>query len=50
MLATHVRTLPEGLEWEYELKLDGYRLQAIKDCDKVCPYSRRGKDFTRNTA
>ena len=35
MLATLARTLPEGPEWEYELKLDGYRLQAIKDGDRV---------------
>jgi hypothetical protein len=27
MLATLVRTLPEGSEWEYELKLVGYSLQ-----------------------
>jgi hypothetical protein len=47
MLATLVRTLPQGPEWEYELKLDGYRLQAIKDGDKVRLYSRRGNDFTK---
>jgi DNA ligase D-like protein (predicted ligase) len=47
MLATLVRTLPEGPEWEYELKLDGYRLQAIKDGDQVRLYSRRGNDFTK---
>ena len=46
MLARLVRTLPEGPQWEYELKLDGYRLQAIKDGDKVRLYSRRGNDFT----
>jgi bifunctional non-homologous end joining protein LigD len=45
-----VRELPEGLDWEYELKLDGYRLQAIKDGDKVRLYSRRGNDFTRKFA
>jgi ATP-dependent DNA ligase len=50
MLARLVRTLPEGPEWEYELKLDGYRLQAIKDPDKVRLYSRRGNDFTRKFA
>jgi hypothetical protein len=27
MLARLARTLPEGLEWECELKLDGYRLE-----------------------
>src|ERR1043166_5893073 len=47
MLATLVRTLPEGSEWEYELKLDGYRLQAIKHGDEVRLYSRRGSDFTK---
>jgi bifunctional non-homologous end joining protein LigD len=47
MLAKLVRELPEGADWEYELKLDGYRLQAIKDGDKVRLYSRRGNDFTR---
>jgi len=26
MLARLVRALPEGPEWEYEPKLDGYRL------------------------
>jgi hypothetical protein len=45
-----VRTLPEGPEWEYELKLDGYRVQAVKDGDNVRLYSRRGSDFTRKFA
>lgn len=47
MLATLVKNLPEGPEWEYELKLDGYRLQAIRHADKVRLYSRRGSDFTK---
>src|SRR5215510_7218361 len=50
MLARLVHTLPEGPEWEYELKLDGYRLEAIKDGDEVRLYSRRGNDFTRKFA
>ena len=50
MLATLVRTLPEGPEWEYELKLDGYRLEAIKQGDNVRLYSRRGNDFTKKFA
>ncbi len=50
VLATLVRTLPEGPEWEYELKLDGYRLEAAKDGDKVRLYSRRGNDFTKKFA
>jgi bifunctional non-homologous end joining protein LigD len=31
----------------YELKLDGYRLQAIKHGNRVRLYSRRGNDFTK---
>jgi DNA ligase D-like protein (predicted ligase) len=50
MLAKLVRTLPEGPEWEYEVKLDGYRLEAIKYKDEVRLYSRRGNDFTRKFA
>src|SRR6476646_8302102 len=50
MLATLVRTLPEGPQWQYELKLDGYRLQAVKHDDKVRLYSRRGSDFTKKFA
>jgi ATP-dependent DNA ligase len=30
MLALSASSLPEGPEWEYELKLDGYRALAIK--------------------
>jgi ATP-dependent DNA ligase len=25
-----VSTVPEGPEWTYEIKLDGYRLEAVK--------------------
>ncbi len=50
MLATLARALSQGSQWEYELKLDGYRLQAIKEGDKVRLYSRRGNDFTRKFA
>jgi bifunctional non-homologous end joining protein LigD len=50
MLAKLVRTLPESPEWEYELKLDGYRLEAIKEGDKVRLYSRRGNDFATKFA
>ena len=39
MFAKLVCELPEGPDWEYELKLDGYRLQAIKDGDIVRLYS-----------
>jgi len=31
MLATRVAALPEGSDWEYEVKWDGYRIEAVKD-------------------
>jgi DNA ligase D-like protein (predicted ligase) len=36
-----VSTVPEGPEWTYEIKLDGYRLEAVKTKGKVTVYSRR---------
>jgi bifunctional non-homologous end joining protein LigD len=36
-----VAAVPEGSEWTYELKLDGYRLEAVKTRGKVTVYSRR---------
>src|SRR5262249_50891441 len=39
-------TLPEGPDWLYELKLDGYRAMAIKSADKAHLRSRNDKDFT----
>jgi DNA ligase D-like protein (predicted ligase) len=36
-----VNTLPEGPEWTYEIKLDGYRLEAVKNAGQVTLYSRR---------
>ena len=38
--------LPESPYWVYELKLDGFRAQAIRDHDRVRLYSRNGKDFS----
>ncbi len=34
-------TLPEGPEWSYEIKLDGFRLEAVKIGKAVSIYSRR---------
>lgn len=42
-----VNRLPDGSGWVYELKLDGYRAQAIRDKEGVRLYSRNGKDFSR---
>lgn len=42
-----VDRLQEGPEWVYELKLDGYRAQAIRDKNGAYLYSRNGKEFSR---
>jgi len=39
--------LPDGPEWVYELKLDGYRGQAIRDVRGPHLLSRNGKDFSK---
>lgn len=38
-----VKKLPEGPEWVYELKLDGYRAQVIRETDGVRLLSRNAK-------
>src|SRR5215469_7394264 len=40
-----VTKLPEGPEWVYEIKLDGYRALAINSNGKLILYSRRRKSF-----
>jgi len=46
MLATRVAKLPEGAEWAYEVKWDGYRIEAVKDEATVHLFSRRGADYS----
>jgi len=46
MVATLVKTLPEGPAWLYEAKLDGYRAIIRKDGDNVRIRSRNDKDLT----
>jgi ATP-dependent DNA ligase len=36
-----VSTLPEGSEWTYEIKLDGYRLEAVGNAGRTTLSSRR---------
>jgi ATP-dependent DNA ligase len=38
---------PEGPEWRYELKLDGYRAIGFKTDGQARLWSRNGKDFVR---
>lgn len=42
-----VSKLPDGPEWVYEIKLDGYRALAINANGKLSLYSRRQKSFSR---
>ena len=46
MAALTVKKLPEGDEWLYELKWDGYRALLIKDGEDVQIRSRNDKDLT----
>ena len=36
-----VAKLPQGAEWTYEIKLDGYRLEAVRSAGRTTLYSRR---------
>ena len=46
MAANNVRELPEGDDWLYEVKLDGYRALVMKSGDRVQIRSRNNKDLT----
>jgi len=46
-LAKLVHTIPEGEDWLYELKYDGYRILAFLEGNQVRLVSRNGKDYTR---
>jgi bifunctional non-homologous end joining protein LigD len=46
MAAQVVTKLPEGDDWIYELKFDGYRALIIKDEQQVELRSRKNKDLT----
>jgi ATP-dependent DNA ligase len=42
-----VPKLPDGAEWVYEIKLDGYRALAINSDGNLGLYSRKRKSFHR---
>lgn len=46
MYARAVQQLPEGKDWLYEVKFDGYRCLAGRDSSGVTLWSRRGIRFT----
>lgn len=48
MTAVLVQKLPEGNNWLYELKLDGYRALLVKDDGRIRIISRNEKDLTAN--
>ena len=45
MECRYTHQIPAGEDWQYELKLDGYRCQVIKQRGEVHLYSRTGKSF-----
>lgn len=50
MAARVVDRLPEGDDWLYEVKFDGYRALLIKDGERVRIRSRNDKDIPARTA
>jgi bifunctional non-homologous end joining protein LigD len=47
MMAVSASRLPDGAEWSYEVKWDGYRAQAVKNDSAVSLASRNLKNITR---
>jgi ATP-dependent DNA ligase len=50
MLLLRTERLPEGPDWLYEVKLDGYRALAVKSGGNVQLRSRNNNDFSTRYA
>jgi ATP-dependent DNA ligase len=50
MLSLAVEKLPDGPNWTYEFKFDGYRALGLKANGRVQLLSRNGKSFTKRFA
>ncbi len=46
-LAKLVNTVPEGDEWLYELKYDGYRILSFIEGNRIRLITRNGNDYTK---
>jgi bifunctional non-homologous end joining protein LigD len=46
MMATLVDDVPDGRDWVFEMKFDGYRALAAASGDNVRIYTRNGQDWT----
>ena len=40
------KKLPRGEQWTYEIKLDGFRVEALRTADSATLYSKQGKLLT----
>jgi bifunctional non-homologous end joining protein LigD len=49
-IPTTAKTIPHSDAWLHEPKLDGYRLQIVKDGRQVRLYSRNGHEWTKRLA
>jgi len=49
-IPTTAKAIPQGDDWLHEPKLDGYRLQIVKDGPGLRLYSRSGYDWTKRLA
>ena len=47
MECQRVPKLPEGDDWLYEIKQDGYRVTSVVDGGTVLLHSMKGLDYTR---